>query len=823
MFDWFKKRGSGNSVSARYNSVGIGRDNNGTVIIYQVHNGVRTSEPSIDIKTYLVRQSQRQLNYEKHSGKYIPDIFIETRGTKNLIRTFAHPTLFFRRTLDSLGRANVPGINRFLSKAGLPALPFPDLKSYYLKNTLADVNAAASQLSTELTKTTEQLEAYQSGARIQPSPFFVKPECEPFFEENKYHLEMFGWRLIRDQLKELNAVEAKVFILTGRAGQGKTNLVCDFVENFLLKHEIPCAYLSGRKISAVNATDLGETIHRLIFEGATNSFSDAARLLSMHANEVNKPFVLVIDGLNEHHRISEFSVQLEHFIETVIEYPNIKLLLTCRSEFFRQRFGNLIKEPLAAYTFVEEAHEYQRDKERYDEILQGYFAFFEILPELVSEQVIESLKSDILLLRFFCEAYGAKNKSKEYRQPHIANIYREQIFKIYLEKKLGTADLFMRRVTSELNPKNSNTDLVAVLECTVKNMLEHWQFSDVPTSAIPETLNVALYALLDEELVIRRDAAPSAPSIFSPIEETINFTFDEFRDYLLAQYLLYRVYETDIKAFNEYIARNDPKDSQIIEGTKRFLFYASRHPENDAFWNFYRDQSWYMDVYHYEVFNIDTKLLRIEDRDLIVKALQAGNEEARIVARKLAVRWHPSRYPLLNLELFLSYVTQAHDAQFDNLIMTTFKSHQYSNDGSFSEAFCEFISKKVLPTFIPIANAPENGLFQFLILLLPVDGNSYLESSCMVIFRKLLDVHSDYAIGLLHESLQHKPTRHKPYVWRLLTEYSQHLSINNPLIIEAKQVLLQDRSEHSVLNREVGRFLKRFETSVSTESNTDVL
>jgi hypothetical protein len=814
MFDWFKKRGSGNSVSARYNSVGIGRDNNGTIIIYQVHNGVRTSEPPVDIKTYLVRQSQRQLNYEKHSGKYIPDIFIETRETKNLIRTFTHPTLFFRRTLDSLGRANVPGINRFLNKAGLPPLPFPDLKTYYSKNTLAEVNAIAAQLSTELAKTAEQLETYQNGARIQPPPFSVKPECEPFFKENKYHLETFGWRLIRDQLKELNAVQAKVFILTGRAGQGKTNLVCDFVENFLLKHEIPCAYLSGRKISAVNATDLGETIQHLIFEGATNSFSEAAKLLSAHATETNKPFVLVIDGLNEHHRIIEFSAQLEHFIETVIEYSNIKLLLTCRSEFFHQRFGNIIKEPLAAYTFVEESHEHRRDRERYDEILQGYFAFFKIRPELVSEQVIESLKSDILLLRFFCEAYGARNKSMDYRQPQINNIYREQIFKIYLEKKLGTADIFMRRITSEVNPKSSTLNLVAVLECAVKNMLEQWQFSDVPISAIPENLNAALYALLDEELVIRRDAAPSAPSVFSPTEETINFTFDEFRDYLLAQYLLYRVYGTDITAFNEYIARNNPKDSQIIEGTKRFLFYASRHPENEAFWIFYRDQSWYMDVYHEEVFNIDSKLLQVDDCDLIIKALQAGN---RMMARKLAVRWHPSRYPLLNLELFLSYVTQTNDAQFDNLIMATFRSHQYGNDGSSSEAFCEFISEKVLPTFTPIAKAPENGLFQFLILLLPVDGNSYLESGCMGIYRKLLDAHPSYAIGLLHESLQHKPTLHKPYVWRLLTEYSQHLSINNPLIIEAKQVLLRNRSEHSVLNREVGRFLKRFETSVSTD------
>ena len=88
---WFKKLRSGNSVSANQSSVAIGRDNYAPINI--IH-GV-ASEEVVDINSLLARKSQRQLEYEKHSGKYIPDIFIETRETKNLARTFAHPTLFF--------------------------------------------------------------------------------------------------------------------------------------------------------------------------------------------------------------------------------------------------------------------------------------------------------------------------------------------------------------------------------------------------------------------------------------------------------------------------------------------------------------------------------------------------------------------------------------------------------------------------------------------------------------------------------------------------------------------------------------------------------
>lgn len=783
--------------------------------IYAVHDFLAQSvigEAFVDIESHLARQSRRQLDYEKHSGKYIPDIFIETRETKNLVRTFAHPTLFFRRTLDSLGRINIPGSNRFLTKAGLPALPFPDLHTYYSKNTLADVNAAAAQLLDKLSETTAILAKYEKESREEPPSFPIKAGCEPFYEENKYLFEWgFGSGLkyrLSDQLNELKAAQARVFILTGRAGQGKTNLVCDFVENFLVKHDIPCAYLSVRKISSIQTPELREAIQRLIFDGATQSFSDAAKLLSVHASKLNKPFVLIIDGLNEHHRISEFSAQLEQFIETVIEYPHLKLLLTCRSEFFQQRFGNLIQAPLDAHTFVLEAHERQRDEERYEEMQEGYFAFFKIKRELVSEQVIESLKSDILLLRFFCEAYGARGKPEGYQQPNIDNIYREQIFKIYLEGKLGAADLFLQRVGGKVNPKGTKGDLVAILGYAVKHMLETWQFSDVPISIIPASLNEALYALLGEELVLRRDA-PSGASVFSPSEETINFTFDEFRDYLLAQYLLYRVYDTDAPAFKEYIARNDPKDSQIIEGIKKFLFYASRHQENEAFWNFYRNQPWYTDVYSYEVFNIDTKLLRAEDCDSITAILQAGGEEARMVARKLAVRWHSKRHPLLGLDLLLSFVIEADDLQFDNLVIATFRNIQHHHEGSSANAFCKFITERVLlPEFKPTSSGFENGLFLFLILMLPVDGSAGLESESVDVFRKLLELHPDYAINLLRESLKYRPTRHKPYVWRLLATYSNSLPQTDLLVIEAQQVQAQCHMENHALYREVSRFLE---------------
>jgi hypothetical protein len=777
-------------------------------------------EESVDVESYLVRQSRRQLELEKSSGKYIPEVFVETRETKSLARCFAHPALFFRHTLDSLGRLNIPGWNRLLAKAGLPPLVFPELASRYSKHLLADVIDSATDLSEELTKFTTVVKKYHGISGKSPPPFPVRKDRKHFYEQNTYTLQSsLGWGLnhrIEDLFDELSAARAQIFILTGKAGQGKTNLVCDFVENFLWKHKVPCAYLSGRRISAMKTTDAGDAIQRLIFEGKTKSFADVAKLLSAHSDRANKPFVFIIDGLNEHHRINEFAEQLEQFIEAVIEHPNLKLFLTCRSEFFRLRFGNLLKGKFAEHTFLLEANEHRLEEACHDEMLAGYFKFFKVRQELLSEHVIKSLKRDILLLRFFCEAYGALDKPKSYRQKWIGHIYREQIFEIYLERKLGSADAFLQDVTGKTNPLNSKADLRAVLACCMKHMLDKWQFGNVPISIIPANLQDALCVLLDEELILRRDAPPGA-SIFSPSQETINFTFDEFRDFLLAQYLIAPVFVSDHAAFEKYIAQHDPKDSQTIEGIKRFLFYASRHKKNEDFLKYYRDQPWYKDVYDTEVFNLDPSELRPDDEQIIIEALQAGGERAREFARLLAVNWDATSFPILNLDLLLSFLVKADDSQFDNLVIETFKTIRNFNDGISASAFCKFIREKVLlPTLKPSHSSKANSLFQFLIFLLPVDDNHFMDSESDRTFRVLLETHPAYAIRLMRDALNHKTSRLQPYVWRLLTSGVKHLSRNDHLLVQANEVKNQYFLVNHVLNREIGRFIDAFNSTFNT-------
>ena len=90
--------------------------------------------------------------------------------------------------------------------------------------------------------------------------------------------------------------------------------------------------------------------------------------------------------------------------------------------------------------------------------------------------------------------------------------------KIYLARELGTATAFLQRATEALDPTTPKAELRAVLGHIIQHMLDAGRFADVPASVIPENLSSAFYALLDEELILRRDLSP-ASSIFTTATE----------------------------------------------------------------------------------------------------------------------------------------------------------------------------------------------------------------------------------------------------------------------------------------------------------------
>jgi hypothetical protein len=766
----------------------------------------------IDVEVQLENVSRRALAYEMNSGKYIPNVFIETRDTKQLARLFCHPVLFLKRQLEEFPKDGLEGWNEFLTKIGQEPLPLPDMASLKNDGTLDAAVLISENVPGLFSELRARISHYGEGGRREIPIESIPAAARPYYEENSWNLTNslgYGFQYrINDFVEGATAPGKRFFLLTGPAGQGKTNFVCDLIDTFLLRHGVPAALISVRKLALQQGNSLGARLAELLFDGKIKSFPECAALLSEASKRTEKPFVLILDGLNEHPQGPTFSREIELLLHDLLPYPHLKVLMTCRSEFFQQRFGNLESEALRPYLFKHHTIGNHFESEERSDLIDAYFDFFQLRRTLVSESVVERLQKDVLLLRFFCEAYGARGKELGYVQPQVRGIYRDEIFELYLSHKLDAIEDAVAIEGSSGRAQAEPVKLIRkVLEICLKHMLDEWQFSNIPVSVVPENLSIALERLLEEELIIRRDA-PSAGGFFTPKDETLNFTFDEFRDFLLAQYLVQNVFIADREAFVRYLAKTTPPEAPPLEGLKKFLFYISRKTRQERFLEFYAQHQWYADVFHTEIFNIAPNLLTADDEVAVRKRLLQGGWEGQQIAIQLAVNWHREVCPRLNLDLLLSVLADCDDQQFQQIAVASFSERFQRHSGASVDAFAEFVVSKVLPDCEFDPNGPEDALFQFLAFLLPVDAAPMLESPAYRAMRTALDANLDYIEDVLLLSLGAVFTAHRPFLWRLLSAAER--KTHRPLALEA--ALAQDRNAMSSAERtELDRFLQATE------------
>lgn len=715
---------------------------------------------------HLRRQVESQLAEERRIARYIPDVFVETQDTKYQGRCFAHPVLFIKRIADWFDREPLSGLNRIAAMSGVPPLSAPPIEK--AANKLDEVIAVAESAILGLQRFETELFTYSEICRDEGAHIPRDSARAYVLEETHYYIEM-GARSLKyktnDRLTELRCVASKFFLLTGPAGQGKTNFLCDFAERFLLRHEIPSAYITARNLSRIPAPDLTEVLCRLIFPPAVLSLDEGLRALKAECEGRALPFVLVIDGLNEHPDIRTFAGQLEHMLEVLSKYPYVRVLMTCRSEFLEQRFGSLLSGPLAPYLHVSKAHGQRFDDAQFQELVARYFRFFKVRPSRVFSSVVSFLQRDVLMLRFFCEAYGARGRDGAYVQPYVAGIYRDEIFRSYIEDKLGRAQRALLFDRSATQPLARQTGLRRVLSLVAAHMLETGCFTDVPRDVVPAELDRELTALLDEELVLRHDLGP-ASSMLSEPSEVLNFTFDEMRDFLLAQHLL-NVHSKDPGEFSRLLSAQQPGAAQTVEGIQRFLFYASRVPNNLVFFTEYRSHPWYGAVYDSEVFAIPPTHVNNDDEIIIENAMSLGGAGAISFVRKLAVRWKVSAFPILNLDFLIEVTHRLGGDFFGNVIVPAF-GHSSYGDESLCRNFCSFVEAHVLKNLKPYGEHPYEPVFRLLFVLLPIHASPALESPAAGALRSLAAEFPRQLLRVLPRVINEVGPRHRLFLWHVL-------------------------------------------------------
>ncbi|MEE4210984.1 MAG: SMEK domain-containing protein [Parvularcula sp.] len=508
--------------------------------------------------------STEKIEVEKASRKYIPAIFVETHSTKEQMRLFANPLFFYRKIQDKLRRFAYDHLNARLKLAGEPEL-VSELDACLLSAapvTFAELGAWLDQvdqaIGVELAKVRPLSWYRETGeARYEPA----NPESAEWMIA-RVQLESAANALtsrLNDGRALIGLIRDKIFLVTSMAGQGKTNFVCDLVENQFQLFEIPCVFIPARQLNgfAPGSRLLDYIAHNRYAPDGTK-LHDYLTLFDLVAHDVGKPFVILIDGINEVTDLASFNEELKVFCSAVCQYDWIKLVITCRSEFFNKRFATLLDEPFAAHIHrVNDLRSEMTDLSK-ARLLNAYLAHFDIKGSLQG-QAKEFLENDLLLLRIFCERYEGSDVG------YVTDIYKGDLFVDYLRKKI------------ESFPQHHQAKSLPTLFKIAASMLAADDFSKLSVRDFTADEQDIVRRFVEDDVILRREVDSEGLAAVGDL--TISFTYDELRDFIIAYQLVDRAAADQPQALTEALARLPSRP--VYEGVYRYAYLVARR-ENDT-------------------------------------------------------------------------------------------------------------------------------------------------------------------------------------------------------------------------------------------------
>jgi len=683
------------------------------------------------VRARLCNQAKKQIERAKRNGKYIPAVFAEAHLVKNYARLFCHPHLLLRKTLANAESIDTTFYNRLLLRIGKASFSLGIPGTWRFSKDIRDVPSEVGQIDSYLKTALAKLYDRAPLGTWEAFESTVDESHQYMFSFLKYNLRDAGFalgRAISDVRADLGKASARILLITSKAGSGKTNLVCDLVDRFLVRWRLPCLMISGEDFRRESFGGLQHRLPQLAmgesYPGDLKNFLSSVQKLCISSNV---PFTIILDGINEHRDLTAFAGELESLIEHLLEWPFIRVIITCRSEYFKERFRNLLVSSFSnQIQQLKDIHSSVPQTHR-QEMLSAYFDCYNIDAGFLSKHVTGALTSDPLLLRFFCEAYGDMSASTPIRLPDMTDIYREGVFRRYLQRKLD--QIALRRPASSRPGSFAVHPHKRVLGELVRIMVERQMYSDIPVSDLDPTLLEPLDDLLAEDILVRKDLVGG--SNFIAAQEVLNFTFDEFRDYLLAGTLVDLVpHDGEGQAeFSDLIRAITHSGSPVAEGVSRYLFYRAKRERDMSLRQTIRGMPWYEDVFRECIFSTEEDLITEEDVAELTSYFTSGRKEVPDLVISLARNWRaPSTSPLHTTLLFQLLDTLS-DEKYEELIRPMFEAAP--SRSTFSSEESSEIDRLVEDLSNAVKRSGEGGyveyapLFEFLSYLLPIEGRGY--------------------------------------------------------------------------------------------------
>ena len=593
------------------------------------------------------RLCKKEISSNINSRKYIPDIFVEEPYCKDYLRYFADPILFVKKIIFDIKNFDFTLINS-------------NLDDKKVRFALDDIIVSPDELSSVCERLCNVIKANIDILTVKKQS--SNNEKYNFnIERKKRALQFNSLKIDLEEIQErLDFASKKVILLTGKAGSGKTNFLCDFVENFLLKKNIPTLYFNASNFTEKPSNEITEFIKGEL-DLDLNYVKESLKVLW---REHKKILVIVIDGLNENSSIKNFELNIIKSIEFLKGLPHVKLIMTTRKELLCERFPNLEKNPFSDEFKIIEIPKHYDDMLK-DRIIKGYLKYFNIkIIDYLDEKVLSYLTENILLFRYFCEVYQGKSRVSLY------DMFNYSLFSKYYNKIKET-----KKIEVPLGDCLFDDLINKISELMIKKET----FAKLPVNCL--SLSESKYSLLNDLL--------SSGVIFSeeikdgitkdPVR-SISFTFDEFRDFCLTKYMLTK--NNEIKNFYTIWERMHKYNWVIREGVEKYAFYiAKTQDEAHELLPLFTDNEYFQSIYWDNIWNFDDESIDESDIMKWKHGFLEATHYMYIITSNLLRRRDRNYYKNSSIELLFSFLNELSltPGKYDLIIRKLFPDNSISN------------------------------------------------------------------------------------------------------------------------------------------------
>ncbi len=584
---------------------------------------IHKNECNLQLKKELKAYTEAQIQKNIKSRKYIPDIFVEEHNYKECLRFFSDPKLFLKKAIRQAKGYDFREFNLFLKSIGKEQISFEDYDEEF---STKDFNVVFEKFYDSVCLVQEKIDNLDKQCELDR-----KLTVSEYYRKKQKVGNNSAKYLFLEIKNKLEYIKLRFILLTKNAGQGKTNFVCDYTSNFLLKKNYFVLYY--------NAYDFVDNPWNIIVKQmeqiAQKPIDYILKVIKKSWEEQQKPMVIIIDGLNENTVIDNFALGIKQLLEVCKSYPFIKIIMTTRNELLSERFSELENGTyMDVYKHLDMFYRSHDFKER---IFRGYLKYFDITIREYTLRTVtyNKLTDDILLLRFFCEVNEGK------KQLYLYDVYQYHVFQQYIEKK---AEEYQLLAPALLNYKDM---VYTLLDKISEYMIENMQFFNIPATIFSLTEQSLLFKMICNE-VIFKDEAVVQTGLLKKNSVVISFTFDEFRDFCLTEYILKNY---DEERFLEFWKTLQSEMSTIIEGVTKYIFYLARTISQDDLLPVVKQLSQYDEMYWTYIWGLEDKWISKEDKKLWYDNLINLSEHAERIVCDLMLKYDCDFFQNINITL----------------------------------------------------------------------------------------------------------------------------------------------------------------------------